>query len=249
MKINKIIVIGCGGTGGFLIPPLARYMNSRLPDAKLILCDGDSYSTSNVERQVFNATKLGMNKAEYQAAVLATQIVKLIDDGRISYKPEYLSKENVEYMVGENTVVINCADNNAIRKYVEDHILTLQNACHICCGNENYTGQIIVSYRKDGAQVTPSIYDLAPEFNSTNDDRADMSCEDLAALPSGGQVVSANLMSASLALNAFIGLSRESQDYDHGNMLNGAAVYFNCGTNSTRIVGSIPPTFNNVQKS
>jgi len=230
MKVDKILVIGCGGTGGFLIPALARYLITIKFDGDFILADGDNYSESNVERQMFAASKVGNNKAAYQAAAIKSQIGETLY--HLWSEPKYLSKKDVEEEVDENTVVFNCADNLAIRKHVEDHIQTLDCAAHICCGNEMTTGQVQISYRLKGKNVTPSIYERYPELNSDNDDRAEMSCEEIAELPSGGQVITANMMSASIALSAFMALTKKSKAYAHGTALGYDTIEFNCLQNA-----------------
>lgn len=199
MKINRILVIGLGGTGSNLVPLLGRFLYSIKYDGDIILADGDSYSESNIERQIFSIAHINMNKAEYQATVLANHIPFL--KNQIEIVDKYLSKDDINEIIQEGTIVINCVDNLAARKYVEDRILELDNGAHICCGNELKTGQVQLSLRIDGEQVTPSIYKQSPVFNSENDDRSKMSCQDLAKLPSGGQLIAANAMSAVIAFN------------------------------------------------
>ena len=57
--INKIILIGCGGTGSYLAPPLARFLKAFKFAGELILADGDSYEPSNLDRQSFNLDLIG----------------------------------------------------------------------------------------------------------------------------------------------------------------------------------------------
>lgn len=201
MKINKVIVIGLGGTGSILIQPLARFLQSQKFTGKLLLIDGDTYSMSNMDRQLFNPSMINMNKAAFQAALLANYVPGLKD--QIQVLPEYISQLGIEELVDENVVVFNCVDNNAVRKYVEDKCLILNNAIHICCGNELTRGQVQISVRIGGKQVHPSIYAWVPDFANGRDDRSAMSCEEIAMLPSGGQLIIANMMAASLALLKF----------------------------------------------
>lgn len=203
-KYYNIIVLGCGGTGSILIPLLARFLYSQQYDGHITLVDGDEYSESNLERQIFGVDHINMNKAEYQGNVVAKHIPSMSD--QISIIDKYLSQAEIEDIVDENCVVFNCTDNKAARKFVEDRCLQLENCVHICCGNEMKTGQVQISLRVDGEQVTPSIYDRYPNMNSNDDDRSILSCEELAALPSGGQLICANATSAVLALNCFVSL-------------------------------------------
>lgn len=199
--MKTIVVIGCGGTGSFLVEPLARYLNSINFNGRLILCDGDSYSPSNNTRQSFNSDGLGKNKAEYQARKLGDMFTEL----DISYVDEYLSKDDVGEF-SDDTIFINCADNHAIRKYVEDYVATLSNGIHICCGNELTRGQVQISGRINGSVVGHSIYNKYPEFNTDAMDRSIMSCEELGNLPSGGQVITANMTAATFAMNYVVAI-------------------------------------------
>ena len=198
-KVNKVMVIGCGGTGSILIPQVCRYLYSLRFTGKIIFCDGDEYTDGNKDRQTFSNKFIGKNKAEYQALAIVAQIPELTNN--IEFIDEYLDKDKIEELVPDGTIVITCVDTRAARKYVEDRCMQLKDVAHICCGNEMVNGQVQMSYRRDGKQITPSIYVRSPKFNDANDDRAKMDCVTLAALPGGGQLVCANMMAASLALN------------------------------------------------
>ena len=63
----KIVVIGAGGTGGYVIPHLYRlgYASNRY--VKIIVCDGDVVEEKNLIRQNFVGQDIGRNKAQVQA--------------------------------------------------------------------------------------------------------------------------------------------------------------------------------------
>lgn len=64
----KIVVLGAGGTGGYLIPHLYQIVfadSERL--YRIIICDGDIVEKKNLVRQNFVEQDIGRNKA----AVLA----------------------------------------------------------------------------------------------------------------------------------------------------------------------------------
>ncbi len=198
--IDRVVVIGCGGTGSYLAKPLARLIRNLDRHVDLFLADGDSYSHSNMDRQSFAIDAVGKNKAEYQAESILKEMDGLNE--KIYIVDQFLSEKDInDEVVVEGTMVINCADNNAIRKFAEDAIDKLKDGVHICCGNELRHGQVQVSAKENGERTCRSIYEDAPVFNSTDGDRSAMSCQDLANLPGGGQLISANMMAASLALN------------------------------------------------
>ena len=224
--IQKVLVIGAGGTGSILLPQLARFLRSESFGGKLIIADGDAYSDTNANRQQFSMSKVGMNKAEYQALAIVSQLPDIADT--VEFLPEYLDQSRIEELVVDGTIVINCVDNRAARKFVEDQCQSLDNSMHICCGNELSTGQVQVSLRQNGEQLTPDIYKQSPNFNSDNDDRSKLDCEELAALPGGGQLIAANMMAATLALNYII-------QYANMNKVSSGSTFFNCYTNSIEL--------------
>jgi molybdopterin/thiamine biosynthesis adenylyltransferase len=228
MIIEKIIIIGAGGTGSWLCSPLARYLQSIDYKNSLVIIDGDSYDTSNVSRQSFSVSHgVGLNKAEYQAMKISYDFEP---DYSVEYVSEFVGKEDIDKLVTEGTVVFNCVDSLAARKYVEDRVATLNNAMHICCGNELRTGQVQVYYRKDGKDITPSIYKRSPEFDSVSDDRSTMSCSELSELEGGGQIIAANLMAASLALNYFVQVFHGFIWNVNKDWVSSGSVFFDLGT-------------------
>lgn len=230
MIFDTILVIGLGGTGSNLMPPLVRLLLNKGFPGNIYLADGDSYSYSNLERQIFSESDgIAVNKAEYQAKLIETNVPQL--SSQVTAIPTYLTKEDIEDIVRDGTLVINCADNLAIRKYVEDRVAKLDNAAHICCGNELKSGQVQLYLRKDGKDITPSIYKNSPIFNNDNDDRAKMSCQDLAGLPSGGQLICANFMAAALALDKVYWLLSDDDIYMGCSYIPAGTTLFNCVNN------------------
>lgn len=209
MKHFNIVIVGCGGTGSWLIDPLMRYLNSlERYDGSIVLCDGDSYSAGNVHRQSFDTDAIGVNKAVHHAELLKARYAHL----NINYVDEYLSAESMDAF-DDHTIFINCTDNHAARKIIEDYVDSLRNSYHICCGNEMTRGQVQISGKNNGWRTMPSIYSKYPEFNTLNGDRSKMSCEELGQLPSGGQVITANFMAASIALNYTVALIQGTDPY------------------------------------
>lgn len=230
---EKILVIGAGGTGSLLLTSLVRFLYSQEWKGKLIVADGDAYSESNIARQNFALEFTGMNKAEYQYELMSRHIPGFKDN--LDYIPNYLSKENIAEIVDENTIVINCADNKAIRKYVEDRIEELNTACHVCCGNEMKRGQVQVSLKLNGKRLTPNIYHHFPELNDANDDRSTMNCQELANLPSGGQIIGANMMCASFAMAAVIKLFSDHKIFMEGKWYPSSTITFDIFTDGIEV--------------
>jgi molybdopterin/thiamine biosynthesis adenylyltransferase len=237
-NLERVVILGLGGTGSILLPLVARYLRSQNYQGKLILIDGDEYSFSNVDRQLFAMKYIGENKAVYQFKALESQVPELTAQTHVI--TDYVGVADVDQIVTENTIVINCSDNKAARKIIEDRCLQLQNAVHICCGNELVTGQVQVNLRVDGVQITPSIYDRSPVFDSMAEDRSAMSCEEMAALPSGGQLICANATAAVLALNMLDQVLTNSIKSCGGKWLPCDMVQFNTTENGFIRLGEMP---------
>lgn len=66
MSEYHIVQIGCGGTGGYLVPPLSKFMSHLPPNIKAtyVIVDGDIVEERNVLRQNFTKSDIGKNKAQ-----------------------------------------------------------------------------------------------------------------------------------------------------------------------------------------
>jgi tRNA A37 threonylcarbamoyladenosine dehydratase len=89
---ERIVLVGCGGIGSQLLPPLVRYLSNRPePRSLLVLVDGDVFEPGNRSRQACSHSDLGSNKAEALARVAR-------DDGlAVQAIPEFLDETNVEH--------------------------------------------------------------------------------------------------------------------------------------------------------
>ena len=64
------IVIGVGGTGGFLVPNLARLVyvtRNSFDEHEITLIDGDAVESKNIKRQNFVMSDIDKNKADIMA--------------------------------------------------------------------------------------------------------------------------------------------------------------------------------------
>lgn len=226
---NKVLVIGAGGTGSMLFVNLARYLRSIKFTGQLIIADGDLYSENNLERQNSGTAGVNRNKAEYQASLASYMLQDFADN--IMFVDKYLSQSELQNIITNGTIVFNCVDNMAARKYVEDIVDSLQTAAHICCGNELRDGQVQLSHKINNERITPSLYRDSPNFNSTNDDRSTMTCEDIAKLPSGGQIIATNMMAASIALNFAIQILGNQPLHKGGTNIPSSHVIYDVFTN------------------
>ena len=68
----RIMQVGTGGTGSYLVLPLAKFLNSlkktrAYNDIKYYLIDNDIVEEKNIWRQNFNYNEIGQNKSEVLA--------------------------------------------------------------------------------------------------------------------------------------------------------------------------------------
>ena len=66
-KPVKIIMLGAGGTGGYIAPHLYRLLHTLERPVKVIIVDGDIVEEKNLIRQNFVASDIGRNKAQVLA--------------------------------------------------------------------------------------------------------------------------------------------------------------------------------------
>lgn len=100
-------VVGCGGGGSWLVPKLARM------EKEITLVDGDTLEKKNLDRQLFDESAIGQNKALALASKYGNSSSSKC---LISFRPEY-------YHVGliplkRNDVLWCCVDNHSCRREV-----------------------------------------------------------------------------------------------------------------------------------
>jgi molybdopterin/thiamine biosynthesis adenylyltransferase len=217
----EIKAIGIGGIGCALLPFLCRYLQYSGERARLTLIDGDRFERGNAARQAFSG--LG-NKAEVKSRELAREFEAVAFRAR----PEYITEDNVARLIGEGEVVFLMVDNHASRHLVSRHVSTLADLSLISGGNDYVDGNVQVYIRQKGLDLTPSLARYHPEIAAPGDrNPAELSCEELMAA-GAPQLLFANLMVASLMLNAFYALREGRLDYSE--------VYLDIVENASRAV-------------
>lgn len=138
----KIIVLGVGGTGGYLIPHPYRiaFADSKRP-YRVIICDGDIVEEKNLIRQNFVKQDIGRNKA----AVLAKRYTGAFGI-ECEYVPEYIENETLlkgfvrpdfrkpyrnNTAETQRVILIGCVDNNKSRALCHKVFYETENIIHI----------------------------------------------------------------------------------------------------------------------
>lgn len=111
MKIGTNYVIGCGGGGSWTVAKLAKVTKD------ICLVDGDTLEEKNLDRQLFDADRVGENKAE----ALAKKYLLNHDWDRAALRsaaiPEYFSL-GLGLPLQPHDILWCCADNHACRREV-----------------------------------------------------------------------------------------------------------------------------------
>lgn len=70
----KIVMLGAGGTGGYVAPYLFRLLHMLDRPARFVICDGDIVERKNLDRQNLSRG-LGENKARILANAIPQSLV------------------------------------------------------------------------------------------------------------------------------------------------------------------------------
>jgi PRTRC genetic system ThiF family protein len=249
-RMPKLLVIGCGGTGGWVVPHLARLVKS-LGVGSLSIADGDVVEAKNLGRQNFVETDLGENKAvalakRYSGAfgIPIRAIPGMLLDGR------GMTRQAPQ-------IVIGCVDRHKARRTIAEYMSQAYECVWIDAGNESVAGQVILGYT--GTQVRPGTRASGPIaaalptvsqlFPLPVDGEMRPSCAELQEVTE--QVSTVNVMAASIIAN-FVrlvledvkrGLLRQPvQGVDHH------AVFFNVGNGGFQTIYNRPDTLDKARQ-
>jgi PRTRC genetic system ThiF family protein len=218
----EIIIVGVGGTGGYLVRDLSRFVyslekriTSRNFNIEITLYDGDSVEEKNILRQNFLPQDIGLNKAE----VIANRHSKAF-----GVNINYVSENFDVYANCSNKkkIVIGCVDNNearrSIAKYMSkcwgDYNAEKTKAYWIDSGNEKKTGQVIV-----GSKELKDVTDLYPEiYSSSFDSTEQVSCAE--RMLQDEQNMFVNLTASNLILNYVKNIILDIPMVTHGTIFN-----------------------------
>lgn len=198
-RSEYVVVIGCGGIGSWLLPPLLRFLHAERYRGEIHLWDGDRYSAGNAQRQEFGPAALGVNKAEAQAGTFQALYPAL---GLVA-RPVYVTAGNTGEAVRERSAVLVAVDNHPARALVARHAKSLREVCVLSAGNELLDGNVHVTLRTGGLDRTAPLLERHPEIASTRrGDRSDAGCEDLIERGQT-QLLVTNFMAAASLLSTF----------------------------------------------
>lgn len=209
MTPERIVLIGLGGIGSQLLPPLVRYLGIRPePRPRLVLVDGDAYEPANAARQIFPAAAIGTNKAEALAEMHrgGSLVIQAVAD--------YLGDANVEELIRDGDVVLLAVDNHWTRLVVDRHLANLDEVTLISGGNDEIDGNVQLVRRRTGAFVDGGLAEIHREIGLARPEELAVRNGCVRQAEEHPQLVVTNLMVASAMLNClWTVLERGSVDY------------------------------------
>jgi len=110
-----ILLVGCGGTGGFLAEAVCRLLIGRR--SRLYLVDHDRIEPHNVARQAFDRCDVGRFKAEVLAERLARRFQREVGYSVLPYDRELHARVFRDASV-DLCLVLGCVDNAAARRAI-----------------------------------------------------------------------------------------------------------------------------------
>ncbi len=196
----SILQVGCGGTGGYLVPKLARLLMTlgkfREGERGYNLVDFDIVEEINLYRQNFVKSDLGLNKAEVLAQRYGSHFGVPIGSAKLKVESAKDLEELFPEISDSCRVLIGCVDNNSARKLMQE---VFENSkvpiIYIDSGNGKFTGQIVVGYKTDEI-VLEAVGTVYPESMEEAEIEAPRNCA-LNALENP-QNIGANDMAATL---------------------------------------------------
>lgn len=222
-----VVVVGLGGTGGYLFPNLVRLVNdlNRTGRKEIIITavDGDVIEEKNINRQNFFYPDMGKNKADLMATrhgkLFGMQlgiVKKYVEDAEMLKDILFMHKKT-----GHFPILVSCVDNHKTRQLIHDvYVENPGRMMWIDSGNEQFSGQVVVGYAsrhltegetKPTDFHLPAVTEIFPEILTKESQfNSEISCDDRAV--DNIQNIAANIMSATqqfIMLNAILGDDEE----------------------------------------
>ena len=166
----KIVVLGAGGTGGYVIPHLYRLGYASEHPTRILVCDGDVVEQKNLIRQNFVEQDIGRNKAQ----VLAERYAAAFGI-ECEYRPEFIETQEELYTLTEpdrvpypmepqRVILLGCVDNNKSRQLCHRVFEQKRNLIYIDAGNGEHTGQVVCGVRQNGRTLYKPVCSLYPDL-------------------------------------------------------------------------------------
>lgn len=144
----KYIVVGCGGTGGFVAEGLCRLLGGSGPD--ILLIDHDRVEPHNLKRQNFYPGDVGKFKSQALAERLARQYGRKLGYSILPFDPDMQTP--VGASISSYTIeglVIGCVDNTDARRLIGKSLERSPDTWWLDAGNDHHSGQVLIGNAND----------------------------------------------------------------------------------------------------
>ena len=205
----QILMIGAGGTGGYVIPQLYRIAYASKRKCRVIIADGDIVEEKNLIRQNFSANDIGENKAavlaERYAGVFGIEteyIPDFIESEEQLYNLLYLRRSGYSSDPQPISILIGAVDNNRSRIMCNNVFDKLDDIIYIDSGNGDFTGQVVCGVKMGGRVISKPVAGVYPDILSdTEKFPSELSCAERNV--SAPQTIAANIF-ASTAITSML---------------------------------------------
>ena len=202
-----IVVIGAGGTGGYVIPHLYRIAFAANRPCRIIIADGDIVEEKNLVRQNFAQCDIGQNKAQVMAerysevfGIETEYIPEFIEEEERLYELLHLEpKYGYPKPIG---ILIGAVDNNRSRIMCHNVFTKMRDLIYIDSGNGEYTGQVVCGVKMSGRVISKPVARVYPDIlTDTEKFPSELSCAQRSV--SAPQTIAANIF-ASTAISSML---------------------------------------------
>lgn len=148
----RLVMVGCGGTGSWLAPSIARIarvLNESGTETSALFVDPDLIESKNIPRQNFCDAELGHPKAQTLAARYS--LAWGVETGAVT---DHFKAEMIGSCWNRLTVVIGCVDNAAARQEIAKTLKANSgdsppHVWWLDCGNQRESGQVLLGSTND----------------------------------------------------------------------------------------------------
>ena len=200
----KIIILGAGGTGGYVLQHVYRLAYASQRKVRVIVCDGDKVELPNLIRQNFIMQDVGANKASVLSARYSSAF-----GIETEYIPDFVeSTEQLNDLVypditrsrePQNVILIGAVDNNKSRQLCHEVFYQSKDLIYIDSGNGETNGQVVCGVRKNNRTVFKPVCGIYPDMLKDEDKfPSELSCGERSV--SEPQTIMANLTASTVVL-------------------------------------------------
>ena len=198
----QVLIIGAGGTGGYVIPHLYRIAFASNRPCSVIIADGDIVERKNLIRQNFAECDIGENKAvvmaERYAEVFGIEteyIPHYIENEAQLYDLLYIPRPSFSIEPKPISILIGAVDNNRSRVMCHNVFQKLEDIIYIDSGNGDYTGQVVCGAKMNGKVISKPVARVYPDIlEDTEKFPSELSCAERSV--SAPQSIAANVFAA-----------------------------------------------------